>query len=150
MIKITMMITNISICVKNTEKKILDAGTVYCAVDLANLSLINNEFSRQSGDGMLRFFARELKAVFEKQKAEFVYNGNGSFVILMEDSDFITAEDILGLFRSSLDQREEYAEIPVEYRIGIAETMREHQRARKLLASVMRGKTPYTSPARDL
>ncbi len=133
---------------KNTEKKILDAGTVYCAVDLSNLSYINNEFSRQIGDGLLQYFARQLKAVFEKQKTEFVYNGNGSFVILMEDSDFITAEDILALFRATLDEREEFAEIPVEYRIGIAETIRENQSARKLLASVMRGKTPYTSPAK--
>ena len=77
---------------------------------------------------------------FGKTKAEFIYNGNGSFVILVEGSDYITVEDILRIFSLRLDERDEHNSITIEYKVGIAETFKENQTARKLLSEAIRKK----------
>ena len=130
---------------KSMDKKLLDDGCVYCIVDIANLISINAEHTRQVGDTIIKMFAAYLKEAFGKVSAEFVYNGNGSFVILAEDSDYITVEDIMRLFGLRLDDREEYKDIRIEYRVGIAETFKENQTARKLLSEAIKGKKDYVS-----
>ena len=79
---------------KSMDKKLLDDGTVYCMVDIANLLAINNTYTRQVGDEIIKTFTMYLKECFGKTNADFIYNGNGSFVILVKDSDYITVEDI--------------------------------------------------------
>ena len=127
------------------DKKLLDDGTVYAVVDISNLIAINAEYSRQVGDDIIKLFTRCLKEAFGKTNAEFVYNGNGSFVILAKDCDYITVEDILRLFRLSLDEREERKDIAIEYKIGIAETFKENQTARKLLSEAIKNKKVFTA-----
>ena len=83
---------------KSMDKKLLDDGTVYCVVDFANLAAVNAEYDRETGDALIKLFTAYLKEVFGKTKAEFIYNGNGSFVVLVDDLDYITVEDILRLF----------------------------------------------------
>ena len=119
---------------KSMEKKLLDDGTVYAMVDISNLMHINTEYNRQVGD-----------EAFGKTTAEFIYNGNGSFVILVEGSDYITVEDILRIFSLRLDEREEYKNISLEYKIGIAETFKENQTARKLLSEAIKNKKEFES-----
>ena len=134
---------------KSKDKKLLDDGTVYCMVDIANLISINTNHSRQLGDDIIKMFKQYIKESFGKTQAEFIYNGNGSFVILTESSDYITVEDIMGLFRLRLDDREEHRELKIEYKIGIAETFKENQTARKLLSEAIKNKKNYISDLKD-
>ena len=131
--------------IKSMDKKLLDDGVVYCMVDIANIVKINEKFSRNTGDEVIKMFTSYLKEAFGKTQATFVYNGNGSFVILVNNSDYITVEDTMGLFRTRLDEREELAEVVIEYKIGIAETFREVKTARKLLSEAIKNKKTFTS-----
>ncbi|MBR6720292.1 MAG: diguanylate cyclase [Clostridia bacterium] len=133
---------------KSKDKKLLDDGVVYCMVDISNLSHINGEHSRAAGDDIIKMFAYYLKESFGKSNTEYIYNGNGSFVMLTEDSDYITVEDIMRLFRLRLDEREELRDIVIEYKIGIAETFKENKTARKLLSEAIGNKKNYTSDVR--
>ncbi len=128
---------------KSMEKKLLDDGTVYAMVDISNLIYINTEYNRQVGDDIIKMFTSFIKESFGKTKAEFIYNGNGSFVILVEGSDYITVEDILRIFSLRLNEREEYKNISLEYKIGIAETFKENQTARKLLSEAIKNKKEF-------
>ena len=49
------------------------------------------------------------------------------------------------LFQLRLDDREEYKEIRIEYKVGIAETFKENQTARKLLSEAIKSKKEYVS-----
>lgn len=130
---------------KSMDKKLLDDGTVYCMVDISNLATINAQYTRQVGDEIIKMFTTYLKESFGKTDAEFVYNGNGSFVILTNDSDYITVEDILRLFALRLDERDEHKEISIEYKVGIAETFKENKTARKLLSEAIKNKKDFVS-----
>jgi len=130
---------------KSMDRKLLDDGMVYAVVDIANLVSINTQYTRQVGDDIIKMFATFLKESFGKTNAEFIYNGNGSFVILVKDSDYITVEDILRLFSLRLDERDEYLNIRLEYKIGIAETFNEIQTARKLLSKAIMDKKDFVS-----
>ncbi len=130
---------------KSMDKKLLDDGTVYCVVDIANLISINAEYARETGDEIIKLFTRYIKDAFGKTTAEYIYNGNGSFVVLAQDVDYITVEDIMRLFGLRLDEREDFRDISIEYKVGIAETFKENQTARKLLSEAIKNKKSYTS-----
>lgn len=130
---------------KAKDKKLLDNGVVYCIVDITNLAHINNEHSRDTGDEIILTFRNYLKETFGKSKTEYIYNGNGSFVMLTEESDYITVEDIMRLFRLRLDEREDHKDVVIEYKIGIAETFKENKTARKLLSEAIENKKEYIS-----
>ena len=134
---------------KSKDKKLLDDGVVYCMVDISNLAQINAEYSRDAGDEIIKMFTRYIKENFGKSKTEYIYNGNGSFVMLTEEADYITVEDIMRLFRLRLDEREEHKDVVIEYRIGISETFKENKTARKLLSEAIENKKNYTSDLRD-
>ena len=130
---------------KSKDKKLLDDGVVYCMVDIVNLVRINNDYSRDVGDEIIKMFTRYIKEVYGKSDTEYVYNGNGSFVMLTKESDFITVEDMMKLFRLRLDEREEYREVVIEYMIGISETFKENKTVRKLLSEAIENKKSYIS-----
>lgn len=130
---------------KSKDKILLDDGAVYCLVDISNLAQISSDHSREYGDGVIKLFTRYLKETYGKTKTDFIYNDNGSFVMLSEDSDLITVEDIMRLFRLRLDERDEYREIVIEYKIGIAETFKENKTARRLLSEAIKNKKNYKS-----
>ena len=130
---------------KSMDKKLLDDGTVYCMVDIANLIAINAEYGRQVGDEIIKIFTQYLKEALGKTEAQFIYNGNGSFVILIENSDYITVEDIMRLFGLRLEERDEHNEITIEYKVGIAETFKEIVTARKLLSEAIKNKKVFVS-----
>ncbi|MBQ2615102.1 MAG: diguanylate cyclase [Clostridia bacterium] len=134
---------------KTKDKKLLDDGVVYCLVDIANLIQINGEYSRDVGDAIIKMFTCYIKESFGKTKAEFIYNGNGNFVMLVEGSDYITVEDIMRLFRLQLDERETQREVVIEYKIGIAETFKENKTARKLLSEAIENKKNYRSDRKE-
>ena len=135
---------------KSKDKKLLDDGVVYCVVDIFNLVNINNDCSRETGDAIIKMFTSYIKEAFGKSKTEYIYNGNGSFVMLTEESDYITVEDIMRLFRLRLDEREEYKDVVIEYKIGISETFKENKTARRLLSEAIKNKKSYTSDVRDI
>lgn len=130
---------------KAKDRKLLDDGVVYCMVDISNLARINTEYSRGAGDEIIKMFTNYIKDAFGKSKTEYIYNGNGSFVMLTEESDYITVEDIMRLFRLRLDERDEHADVVVEYKIGIAETFKENKTARRLLSEAIKNKKSYIS-----
>ena len=134
---------------KSKDKKLLDDGVVYCMVDISNLLYINGEYSRTVGDEIIKMFTNYLKEAFGKSKTEYIYNGNGSFILLTEDSDYITVEDIMRLFRLRLDEREEHRDVVIEYKIGIAEIFKENKTARKLLSEAIESKKVYISDLKD-
>ena len=134
---------------KSKDKKLLDDGVVYCMLDIANLIPINTDYSRDVGDGIIKMFTSYIKEAFGKSKTEYIYNGNGSFVMLTEESDYITVEDIMRLFRLRLDEREEYKDVVIEYKIGISETFKENKTARKLLSEAIENKKDYISDLKD-
>ncbi len=134
---------------KSKDKKLLDDGVVYCMVDISNLVQINTEHSRDVGDEIIRMFKNYIKESFGKSKTEYIYNGNGSFVMLTEESDYITVEDIMRLFRLRLDEREEHKEVVIAYKIGISETFKENKTARKLLSEAIQNKKSYLSDLKD-
>ena len=130
---------------KSMDKKLLDDGVVYCLLDISNLAMINADYTRETGDEIIKMFTNYIKESFGKTSAEFVYNGNGSFIILVNNSDYITVEDIMRLFKLRLKEREDYKDVRIEYKIGIAETFRENQTARKLLSEAINSKKLYVS-----
>ena len=130
---------------KSKDKKLLDDGVVYSMIDISNLTHINTEYSRTVGDEIIKLFTECIKENFAKSKSEYIYNGNGSFVMLTEESDYITVEDIMRLFRLRLDEREELRNVVIEYKIGIAETFKENKTARKLLSEAIQNKKTYVS-----
>ncbi|MBO5505847.1 MAG: diguanylate cyclase [Clostridia bacterium] len=134
---------------KGMDKKLLDDGVVYCMLDISNLVHINGMYSRSVGDEIIKLFTELIKEVFGKSNTEYIYNGNGSFVMLTEESDFITVEDIMGLFKLRLDEREEHRDIVIEYKIGIAETFKENKTARKLLSETIKNKKDYISDLKE-
>ncbi len=134
---------------KSKDKKLLDDGVVYCMVDISNLANINTQYSRDVGDEIIKMFTNYIKEAFGKSNTQYIYNGNGSFVMLTEESDYITVEDIMRLFRLRLDEREECQEVIIEYKIGIAETFKENKTARKLLSEAIKSKKSYTSDVKD-
>ncbi len=133
---------------KQMDRKLLDNDEVYCALDIANLAAINTAHSHEAGDGVIKLFALLLNEVFGKSDASLIYNGNGSFIVLLNGSDYISAEEIMNIFMLRLDEREEYQNIEIEYKIGIAETFREGRTARKLLAEAIKNKKTYISEAK--
>jgi len=134
---------------KSMDKKLLDSGVVFCMAEIANLIGINNEHSRQTGDEIIRMFTTYLKEAFGKTEAQFVYNGNGSFIIMAKNTDYITVEDIMNLFCLQLAEREEHKNITIEYKVGIAENFKDNQTARKLLAEAIKNKKSFTSEATE-
>ncbi len=134
---------------KSKDKKLLDDGVVYCIVDISNLVHINTEYSRDVGDEIIKMFTNYIKESFGKSKTEYIYNGNGSYVMLTKESDYITVEDIMRLFRLRLDEREEHKNVVIEYKIGISETFKENKTARKLLSEAIKNKKNYTSDLKE-
>jgi len=134
---------------KSKDKKLLDNGVVYCMLDISNLVQINTEHSRSVGDEIIKMFTNYIKESFGKSKTEYIYNGNGSFVMLTEESDYITVEDIMRLLRLQLDERKEHKDVVIEYKIGISETFKENKTARKLLSEAIQNKKNYISDLKD-
>lgn len=132
---------------KSMDKMLLDDGTVYCMVDISNLATINAEHTRQTGDGIIKLFTSYLQSAFGKANADFIYNGNGSFIIVVSNSDYITVEDILHLFGSQLGERDTFKEIRIEYKVGVAETFNDRKTARRLLSETIKNKKEFVSEA---
>ena len=130
---------------KSKDKKLLDDGVVYSLIDFVNLAEISTEHSRAVGDDIIKMFKDLIKESFGKTKTEFIYNGNGSFVMLTDDSDYITVEDIIALFKLRLNEREEHRNIVIKFKVGIAETFKENKTARRLLSEAIKSKKEFVS-----
>jgi GGDEF domain-containing protein len=132
---------------KSMDQKLLNEETVYCIVDIANLAYINSTHTRESGDAVIKLFAKYLKDAFGKTSAEYIYNGHGSFAVLANGVDSMAVEDIMRLFAARLDQRGEYRHIKMEYRVGMAESTEVNRTARKLLVEAIENKRDVSSAA---
>jgi GGDEF domain-containing protein len=128
------------------EKKILDAGVVYCSVTVDLRSFMKDQTDRSEGDAYLKMFAAFLKGSFGVTPCEMVHNGGGRFFIFLSDSQYSVAEDIFTLFHHYVEQREEFREVEVRYEIGIAAAAEREIKPRALLSAASAAKTLYISP----
>lgn len=131
---------------KTMDGKILDDGTVFVLLDLTNMIQINTDFSRKTGDEVLKLLSDHLTAAFRTANATFIYNGNSRFFVLLENTDYIVVEDTMTLFRARLDMRDTLQEVPMHFSIGIAETFKSKiHSARKLVSETITNRKHYIS-----
>ncbi|MCB7319427.1 GGDEF domain-containing protein [Lacrimispora sp. 210928-DFI.3.58] len=133
---------------KNHDKKLLDEGVVCAAIVITNQPEINRGFGREAGDSLIRFFADNLKELFNKTGAYLVYNGNAQFVVVAGQTDIGIVEQILKHFQLVLDKREILQAVEIKYDIGISGTHRDQvHRIRTLLSKAVGSQVKYVSPA---
>ncbi|MBR5479466.1 MAG: diguanylate cyclase [Clostridia bacterium] len=128
--------------------KILDLGTVFCMIEITNLPAINEKHTRKSGDEVLKMLARFMKNAFGKSGAEFVRESKGNFLVMANSTKYDTVRETMDHFKRYLDEREEFAEVQIEYKVGIAEAAEGEHTALKLLTEAARDKKPYVSEAK--
>lgn len=133
------------------SRSILDDGTVIISVSITNQRDINRELGRDTGDAVIELFAETLKRVFARMKAMLVYNENSHFIIILEKSDSITAEDMLESFRMEIENRETNENVGIRYKAGIAETFRERVKSPRalLVEAIKNGKEYEALPKED-
>ncbi len=133
---------------QKNSRTILDDGTVMMSFTITNQKEINALHGRKAGDEVIELFASALKTVFSKSKCMAVYNGNSHFIIVLEKSDAITAEDLAANFEVALENREECEKIEIKYRAGIAETFRERIKSPRalLVEAIKNGKNFEVGP----
>lgn len=131
---------------RSRDRRLLNDGTLCAMVHISNQVDINRQFGRDNGDLVIKLFADTLKDVFNKTGAYQVYNGNGQFIIVVEKTDTITVDYILNRFRLLIDDREEFTQGEIVYKIGIAETFRDNIHVmRGLLSKAMQAEETYHS-----
>ena len=131
---------------KKTSRKIPDDGTVIVSVSITNQREINDAHGRDVGDAVIKLFADDLKMAFAKMRAMYFYNENSHFIIVLEKTDAITADDALRIFGITLDGRESCENVAIDYKIGVAETFRDRVNSvRKLLVEAVNNSADYKS-----
>lgn len=131
---------------KKTSRKIPDDGTVIVSVSITNQREINDAHGRDVGDAVIKLFADDLKMAFAKMRAMYFYNENSHFIIVLEKTDAITADDALRIFGITLDGRESCENVGIDYKIGVAETFRDRVNSvRKLLVEAVNNSADYKS-----
>lgn len=133
------------------SRSILDDGTVIISVSITNQRDINRELGRDTGDAVIELFAETLKRVFARMKAMLIYNENSHFIIILEKTDSITAEDMLESFRLEIENRETNENVGIRYKVGIAETFRERVKSPRalLVEAIKNGKEYEALPKED-
>ncbi len=135
---------------QKNSRTIIDDGTVMISVMISNQREINREFGRNVGDDVLKLFADNLRTVFSKMNAMFVYNGNSHYIVILSKSDSITAEDAVQTFATYLDGRENCENVDIKYEVGVAETFRERVRsARALLVESIKNRREFEAKAKE-
>ena len=135
---------------KKKGRNVLDDGTVMVSVRVANQKEINTAHGRDVGDAVILLIAEQLRQAFARMTATFVYNGNAHFVVVLEKTDAITAQDALQMFRLDLDNRESCENVRIAYETGVAETFRDRvTSARQLLAEAIKNSKDYTAEPKN-
>ena len=135
---------------KKKGRNVLDDGTVMVSVMVNNQKEINELHGRDVGDAVIVLFSEQLRQAFARMNALFVYNGNAHFVLVLEKTDAITAQDALQMFRLDLDNRETCGNVRIAYGIGVAETFRDRvTSARQLLAEAIKNSKDYTAEPKN-
>ncbi len=135
---------------KKKGRNVLDDGTVMVSVRVTNQKEINTAHGRDVGDAVILLIAEQLRQAFARMTATFVYNGNAHFVVVLEKTDAITAQDALQMFRLDLDNRESCENVRIAYETGVAETFRDRvTSARQLLAEAIKNSKDYTAEPKN-
>lgn len=129
------------------SRSIIDDGTVIVSVSIKNQREINKEFGRSAGDEVIELFAQNLKTAFSKMNAMFVYNENTHFILVIDKTDSITAEDAVQTFAVYIENRESSENVDIKYSVGVAETFREKiKSARALLVEAIKNSKDFEAP----
>lgn len=131
--------------IKSHNKKNPGKGEVYCVFDIDNFDVINTESEFKVSDEIVKLFAKRIKDVFGKTDATYIYNGNGSFVVFAKKTDAQTVNEIVELFKLSLDEREDYTDVKIEYKVGVAAAEDGIKSVRKLLTEAVKDKKLFVS-----
>lgn len=131
--------------IKSHNKKNPGKGEVYCVFDIDNFDVINTESEFKVSDEIVKLFAKRIKDVFGKTDATYIYNGNGSFVVFAKKTDAQTVNEIVELFKLSLDAREDYTDVKIEYKVGVAAAEDGIKSVRKLLTEAVKDKKLFVS-----
>mgnify|MGYP003289366872 CR=1 FL=1 len=131
--------------IKSHNKKNPGKGEVYCVFDIDNFDVINTESEFKVSDEIVKLFAKRIKDVFGKIDATYIYNGNGSFVVFAKKTDAQTVNEIVELFKLSLDEREDYTDVKIEYKVGVAAAEDGIKSVRKLLTEAVKDKKLFVS-----
>lgn len=131
--------------IKSHNKKNPGKGEVYCVFDIDNFDVINTESEFKVSDEIVKLFAKRIKDVFGKTDATYIYNGNGSFVVFAKKTDAQTVNEIVELFKLSLDEREDYTDVKIEYKVGVAVAEDGIKSVRKLLTEAVKDKKLFVS-----
>ncbi len=135
---------------KKKGRNVLDDGTVMVSVRVTNQKEINTAHGRDVGDAVILLIAEQLRQAFARMTATFVYNGNAHFVVVLEKTDAITAQDALQMLRLDLDNRESCENVRIAYETGVAETFRDRvTSARQLLAEAIKNSKDYTAEPKN-
>lgn len=135
---------------KKKGRNVLDDGTVMVSVRVTNQKEINTAYGRDVGDAVILLIAEQLRQAFARMTATFVYNGNAHFVVVLEKTDAITAQDALQMLRLDLDNRESCENVRIAYETGVAETFRDRvTSARQLLAEAIKNSKDYTAEPKN-
>lgn len=135
---------------KKKGRNVLDDGTVMVSVRVTNQKEINTAHGRDVGDAVILLIAEQLRQAFARMTATFVYNGNAHFVVVLEKTDAITAQDALQMLRLDLDNRESCENVRIAYETGVAETFRDRvTSARQLLAEAIKNSKEYTAEPKN-
>lgn len=135
---------------KKKGRNVLDDGTVMVSVRVTNQKEINTAHGRDVGDAVILLIAEQLRQAFARMTATFVYNGNAHFVVVLEKTDAITAQDALQMFRLDLDSRESCENVRIAYETGVAETFRDRvTSARQLLAEAIKNSKDYAAEPKN-
>ncbi len=135
---------------KKKGRNVLDDGTVMVSVRVTNQKEINMAHGRDVGDAVILLIAEQLRQAFARMTATFVYNGNAHFVVVLEKTDAITAQDALQMLRLDLDNRESCENVRIAYETGVAETFRDRvTSARQLLAEAIKNSKDYTAEPKN-
>lgn len=131
--------------IKSQGKKNLDNGEVYCVIDVDNFDIINTEGDGKASDEIIKLFAESIKNAFGKTNSTYIYNGNGSFVVFSKKTDAEIISEIIELFKINIDERENYKDIKIEYKVGISADVDGTKTARKLLTEAIKNKIKFES-----
>lgn len=117
---------------KKNDKKVLDDGTACVTVEITNQQELNQQFGRETGDSIIRFFADAIREAFGKTKTYMVYNGKSQFIIVAQETDFENTEQMLKKLSFLIDRRTDFTDAAICYEMGLSETG--HDNIRKIRA----------------
>ena len=136
--------------IKTSGRKLLSNDTACIMIAIKNQRMINNQFGRDSGDKLIKFFADNIKETFGEEGSYIAYNGNAQFFVIEKSMQMPQAQKLLEYFKLIVDKRELLREAEIEYEMGLAHAGQEGiHRIRSLVSKAVANRKNYVSKPGD-